>query len=139
MLTEERKAEIEKQRLEAHEKAKENLAKYWNSLKPFKEVNDIPTLPRAEDKEWQNFYVPRLIKAGAIPKSELVDGEYYIGNHRNATVARWNAKDCCFDFMRRKFTYLFPETVEHFEDNSRFDLFVPIKKGTEEQWKENKE
>ncbi len=139
MLSKERLAELEKQRLEAHKKAKENLINRWNTLEPFKEVYEVPRLPQADDKEWQEFYVPRLIKAGAIPKSELVHNEYYIGKHRNAKVAQWNKRTDCFDFMRRKFEYLLPETCEHFEDNSRFDLFVPIKKGTEAQWKENKE
>jgi hypothetical protein len=36
------------------------------------------------------YYVPKLIGAGAIPKKDLVDGEYYIGDHRCTHIAKWN-------------------------------------------------
>jgi len=138
MLTEERLAELEEQRLAAHKKAQENHIKGWNNLKPFKEIWEVPKLPMVDEKEWKEFYVPKLIAAGAMPKIDLVHNQYYIGKHRNATVAQWNKHTQKFDYNRRKFEYTFPEEIEHFEDHSTFDLFVPIKLGTEDQYKENK-
>lgn len=109
------------------------LKKYWENLKPFNQPEDVPELPRAEEKEWKEFYVPKLIDAGAIPKNKLIDGQVYIGNHRNTTIARWNQKTNKFDHMRYKFGWI-KDKCNHFEDDDGFALFVPIKLGTEEDW-----
>lgn len=140
MLTEERKAELEKQRLEAHKKAKRNHFEYWNNLPKIETRNDIPPLPRMDNNRelWETFYVVKLIEAGAIPKKDLEDGKYYVGRCRNASVARWDEEQNEFVYARQKFNYVFPETINHFEDDDFFDLFVPIKEATEEQIKNNK-
>ena len=139
-LSKERLAELEEQRLAAHKKAKKAHFDRWNNLPKFETIMDIPPLPRIKpgDELWETFYVEKLIEAGAIPKKDLIDNGYYIGRCRNGKVAQWDAETEKFTYMRTKFKYTFPETIEHFEDNTLFDLFVPIKEATEEQFKENK-
>ena len=86
-------------------------------------------------QEWKDYYVPKLIEAGAIPKKDLIEGQYYIGNHRRANVAKWNGKE--FIYNREKFGNVFEDKCNHFEDDDGFALFVPIGIGTEEQYKQN--
>ena len=74
-----------------------------------------------------------MIKAGAIPKKDLIHGQVYIGGHRNTEVARWNQETNKFDHMRYKFGWM-EDDCNHFEDDDGFALFVPIKLGTEEDW-----
>lgn len=109
------------------------LQERLKSLKPFKEALDIPTVPLVDEKVYQEYVVPRFIELGAIPKSQLKDGYYYYGNCRNATIAKWREKDSVFVYIRYKFGYSFPETIRHFEDDDGYDLFVPIRLGTEEE------
>lgn len=64
-----------------------------------------------------------------LPKSKLVRGEYYVGLCANATVARWNGEH--FVHWRRKHAIGFPyidfiETIKHPEDNTKWDVFVPV-------------
>lgn len=125
--------QVEKEKQERLERIKE----YWNTLEPFKDPYDIPEIPRAEPEEYKNFYVPKLIGAGAIPKNQLIDGQYYIGNHRNCTVARWNAEKNEFEYNRHKWGQVFIDTCNHFEDDDGFALFVPIGIGTEEKFIKN--
>ena len=87
----------------------------------------------------KNFYVPKLIGAGAIPKKDLVDGQYYAGDHRNATIARWDANQNKFIYMRTKWNATFEDDCNHFEDDDGYALFVPIKTATEEEYRLNKE
>ena len=90
--------------LEAEKNRNEYLEKLWNNLPTFLKPEDVPNLPIINDaKIWTDVYVPKLIKAGAIPKKDLVDGEYYLGDHRNATVAKWDAKINKFVYNRFKF------------------------------------
>lgn len=61
-----------------------------------------------------------------IPKSELVVGETYPGECRNARRAVWkeNGK---FEYMRTKFGSTYPEEINHYEDDNGYDVFVPMK------------
>jgi hypothetical protein len=59
-----------------------------------------------------------------IPKSELVDGAYYAGHCRNASVARWDARTQQFYYIRHKFGDTFVEGINHPEDDDGFDLFI---------------
>lgn len=59
-----------------------------------------------------------------IPKAELVDGAYYEGRCRNATVARWDGTHQCFVHWRTKFGSRFLETIRAPEDDQIFDVFV---------------
>ena len=62
--------------------------------------------------------------AGMIRMSDLVDGKYYGGDCRNASVAKWNATKQCFTYMRSKFGDVFPEDINPPELDDGFDLFT---------------
>jgi hypothetical protein len=124
----------------ARQEQKIRVLEYWNNLPKFKSIADIPELPRIEDpEEWNGFYVVKLIEAGAIPKGLLKDGAYYLGDHRRATVARWNAVKNKFEYWRTKFSAKYIDTCNHFEDDDGYSLFVPIAEVTQEQFERNAE
>lgn len=135
MIIEKFKIAIEANKLEREKRIRE----YWETLKPFAGVNDIPELPRVETDEWNNFYVPKLIGAGAIRKKDLVDGQFYAGDHRRATIAKWDAKQNKFIYNRTKFNMTYEDDCNHFEDDDGYALFVPIRIATEEEYKINQE
>lgn len=114
------------------------IEEYWDNLLPFREPKDVPPLPKVDAKKWKEFYVPKIIKANGIPRKDLVDGQFYIGDHRNANVAKWDAKKEHFVYMRYKFGSIFEDVCKHFEDDDGFALFVPLRIATEEQYKQNK-
>lgn len=60
-----------------------------------------------------------------LPKSAMIHGQYYRGNCRNATLARWNAELDRFVYRRRKFNDTFLEEIQHCEDDTGFDVFFP--------------
>ena len=60
-----------------------------------------------------------------IAKKDLIDGAVYEGHCRNASEARWSAKDNEFTYRRRKFGTEFDETINHSEDDDGMDLFFP--------------
>ena len=63
----------------------------WKRMEHFETVDDIPSLPTAVPEEkWKNFYIPILIKCGAIPKRKLINGAYYNGSCRNTEIAMWD-------------------------------------------------
>jgi len=62
-----------------------------------------------------------------LPKPTLTDGGYYKGRCRNATVARWNAKENCFYHWREKLGAIFLETIRYPTDEEPwFDVFYPV-------------
>lgn len=124
---------IEDKLKKAQEEKERKFLEYWNNLPKFEEPYDVPNLPRVDEKEWKEFYVPRLIKAGAIPKKDLIDGQIYIGDHRNANIQKWDEKKNKFIHMRYKFGWVEDE-CNHFEDDDGYALFVPFKLGTQEEW-----
>jgi hypothetical protein len=63
-------------------------------------------------------YTPKIAKA------DLVHGQYYVGECRNATIARWNGEDEQFYHWRTKFGCQFIETIRCPEDEKEFDVFV---------------
>jgi len=65
-----------------------------------------------------------------IPKDELEDGAYYEGECRNASIARWNAKEQKFYHWRYKFGNEFIETIKAPEDEKNYDVFFAFKKIT---------
>lgn len=112
------------------------IRQYWeNGLPKFKEPHDVPTLPRATETEWKEFYVPKLIEAGAIPKKDLVVGQIYIGDHRRTNCAKWTGEN--FVYRRYDFGSFYDDYCNHFEDDDGFALFVPIRLGTEEDYNKN--
>jgi hypothetical protein len=65
---------------------------------------------------------------GGLKKHELEDGAYYEGICRNATEARWNAEHQEFVHWRTKFNMRFLESIRHFEDETRYDVFTAVQK-----------
>lgn len=122
---------LEQQRVERNAR----IIDYWNNLKPFIVCNDVPALPRVETQEWNDFYVPRLIKAGAIPKNNLVDGVWYYGEYRNSDCGKWDANKQEFGLWRHKFGWMW-DTCNHFQDDNGFALFVPIRAANEKEIEE---
>lgn len=64
----------------------------------------------------------------AIPKDKLEDGAYYRGRCRNAREARWRASENLFYHWRTKFGNTFLETIKCQEDETMFDVFIPMEK-----------
>lgn len=138
MTKDEARLWFEAQREKLKQERQIKLREYWENLQPFEDHTKIPDLPTGIDPvEWKEFYVKKLIGAGAIPKEALNDGGYYIGDHRNANVARWNAEKSEFEYWRFKWGNRFIDTCNHFEDDDGFALFVPIKEATEDQFERN--
>lgn len=122
---------------ETKDERTDRMKEWWTNLKPFKTCYDVPKLPIVDGKEWKEFYIPILIEAGAIPKKDLVIGQYYIGNHRCTKIAKWNGE--VFEYWKLEF-FPIEDKCNHFEDDNRFSLFVPIGVGTKEEFdKENYE
>ena len=67
-----------------------------------------------------------MIPKTYLPKSELVDWEYYVGTCRNAHVAQWRGTH--FKHIRHKFGSDFIEEIKHPEDEAYYDVFYPIRK-----------
>ena len=111
----------------------------WHNLKPFKDIWDVPHIPQVTMELYKTFYVPYLIAAGAIPKKDLLDGQVYIGRHRRCIAGKWNAYIRKFLYNREKWGGIITDDCNHFEDDNGFALFVPIRLGTEEEWKINKQ
>lgn len=90
------------------------------------------------DKSNINFIkLPRNIPAalykelyikGIIPKKELIKGKYYFGKCRNSNTALWNGY--VFVYMRNNFGTLYPEDINHLEDDNGYDLFIPLEETT---------
>ena len=62
-----------------------------------------------------------------LPKTDLVDGTYYVGRCRNATIARWSAAHDSFFHWRIKFDRIFVEDIKHPVDENYFDVFRPVR------------
>jgi hypothetical protein len=102
-----------------------DIKEYWENLKHFETPEDIPDLPGATETEWNDFFIPILIKCGAIPKKDLTIGKKYLGSCRNSEYGIWNG--LTFTYKRTKFGSTYNEEINHFEDDDGYDLFVPIK------------
>src|SRR5574344_1790788 len=97
--------------------------KYWSDIRSqFTESYEVPPLRIVDKKEWEDFYVPILIQLGAIPKNKLVVGKRYYGSCRNASVAVWLGD--VFEYQRTKFGSTVSETINNFDNDDGYDLFV---------------
>lgn len=56
-----------------------------------------------------------------IAKENLVKGQYYRGQCRNAKVAVWDGYN--FWYMRTKWNMVFPEAIHASEDDQVYDVF----------------
>lgn len=102
---------------------------FFNNLKPFETVDDIPDIPIIKDKNlYEKVIVENFIRCGAIPKDKLIVGKTYLGNCRNTDKATWNGK--CFVYNRYKNWSYYEDEINHFQDDDGHDLFVPIKQLT---------
>ena len=124
----------QKVELEKIERRK-RIREYWGNLPKFEKPEDVPDIPRVDEKEYKEFYVPKLIAAGAIPKKDLVDGQFYFGEYRNANVGKWIAEKNVFEHWRYKFGYRLDD-CNHFEDDNAYALFVPIRLANEQEIEE---
>ena len=109
------------------EDREKRIREYWEELKPFEKASDVPHLPHMN-----HYFVNRLIQLGALSKIVLEDGVWYYGNYRNSELGKWSAKDQKFLLWRWKLGWR-PDDCNHFEDDDAFDLFVPLRKATEEE------
>jgi len=110
----------------------QKLKMIWKNLPKFEWGHQVPDIPRVDEKEYREFYIPKLIEAGAIPKKDLIDGQYYYGDYRNAEVGKWNSEEKVFEHWRYKFGYR-KDICNHFEDDDGFALFVPIRLANSEE------
>jgi hypothetical protein len=128
------KIEAFKQKIEMEKGERlKRIREYWENLPRFEKPEDVPAIPKVDTKEYQEFYVPKLLAAGAIPKRDLVDGQYYLGEHRRARIGKWNAEKSVFEYWRYKFGFRMDE-CNHFEDDDGFALFVPLRLATQEEF-----
>ena len=112
-----------------------SILEYWKKRNPFRNEEDIPPIPIVLPKDYEEIIIPNIIRCGGIPKDELITGKTYIGDCRNATEAVWNGEK--FTYMRTKFGSTYPETINHFQDDDGYDVFVPIKLKLEEENNKN--
>jgi len=70
--------------------------------------------------------IAEAIRLGMIPKDQLKNGMYYKGSCRNARIAMWDSRNQNFVHLRTKFTSIFSETINHPEDDTGFDVFIPV-------------
>ena len=61
-----------------------------------------------------------------LSKDELVVGNLYYGDCRNASEAVWHGTH--FTYTRYKFGTSFSEDIMHPEDDDGHDLFLPLRK-----------
>jgi hypothetical protein len=110
---------------------RENQRKeWWSGLKPFKESHEVPTLPNPLTP----FYIERLIQLGAIPITDLIHGQWYYGNYRNANLADWDSQNQVFHHLRYKFRYRW-DICKHFQHDDGLALFTPLRLATPDEVK----
>lgn len=93
---------------------------------------DVPALYRFMDTE---KHMKHLHSRGMIKLSDIKDGEVYLGSCRNSEIARWSAEDNQFIHWRCKWGSVYEEKINHPENSDGYDVFVPIKKLTKEDYK----
>ena len=113
----------ERLRKESAQQREERLSRF-ERIRRFETPDDIPDIPVVPVEDYRNIIVPNLIRCGAIPKRKLRVGVTYIGSCRNADEAVWNGRK--FEYRRYKFGEWYDDTINHFEDDDGYDVFVPI-------------
>ena len=115
---------IERLKKEKEQRKKDRIERF-KTMKKVKTEDDIPELPIIDKEQYEEVVVKNLIRCGAIPKDKLEVGKTYIGACRNANEATWNGKE--FEYKRYKFGTWYDDTINHFQDDNGYDLFVPIR------------
>lgn len=115
---------------ERHQK----ILNYWKSMDvKFNYDYDVPNIPNSLTKEeYDEIIIPSLIRCGAIPKKDLIDGQCYYGDYRNNNLGKWDKEKNKFIIWRSKFGNWILDDCNHFEDDDNFALFVPIKEVSED-------
>lgn len=133
MVTKERIEELRAKAKEelAYKKAhrKELLIKHLEEMKPFDDKY-IPSPPIIDKETYDKYVIPNFVRCGAIPTEKLIVGKKYYGSCRNASVAVWLGDK--FEYQRTKFGSTFSETINNFDNDDGYDLFVPIRLADEE-------
>ena len=80
------------------DKIKKERVDEFKTMKPFKNLYDIPHIPHVDEKTYKEIIIPNLIRCGAIPKKDLINGKTYIGECRNASEAIWNGHTFVYYF-----------------------------------------
>lgn len=104
-----------------------SIREFFEGLGTFTSLDQLCRIhiPRVDDsKFYKEVIVKNLVRCGAIPKNSLVVGKTYLGDCRNASEATWLGKN--FVYRREKFGHVFDETINHFEDDDGYDLFIPL-------------
>ncbi len=60
-----------------------------------------------------------------IAKTDLEHNKFYIGECRNAKLARWDADKQKFIYLRYKCGFEFMEEICHPNDEKIYDVFIP--------------
>ena len=63
-----------------------------------------------------------------IRKKDLVHNAKYKGLCRNTEEAIWNAEENAFVYDRFKFGLTYEDYIEHIEDDSGYDVFLPTER-----------
>jgi len=124
MVSKEKLDSIKERLRKENEDRRKTVIDYFNNMKPFTSIDNIPDIPITDPGTYKSIIVPNLIRCGAIPKNKLKLNSTYIGSCRNASEAVWNGER--FIYRRTKFGYTYDEEINHFEDDDGSDLFVPI-------------
>ena len=123
--------QIKEQLEDARKNYIQNTIKRFQEMEPFDDnVDRIPLIPVVDKETYDEYVVPNLIRCGAIPKEKLIVGHTYLGDCRNTSKAVWKESGC-FEYMRTKFGWTYPEEINHFQDDDGYDVFTPIKDITE--------
>lgn len=104
-----------------------SIKEFFEELGTFTSLDQLSgiNIPSVDDpKFYKEVIVKNLVRCGAIPKNSLVIGKTYLGECRNASEATWLGEN--FVYRREKFGYVFDETINHFEDDNGYDLFIPL-------------
>ena len=124
MVSKEKLDSIKERLRKENEDRRKSVIDYFNSMKPFTSIDNIPDIPITDPGTYKSIIVPNLIRCGAIPKNKLKVNARYVGSCRNASEAVWNGEK--FIYKRTKLGYTYDEEINHFEDDDGSDLFVPI-------------
>lgn len=108
------------------------IVEFFRNLQPFEDEHNIPDIPKVSSEIYTQEIIPNLIRCGAIPKSQLIEGKTYIGSCRNTSKAVWNGS--CFEYDRYKFGTTYLDHINHFEDDDGYDLFIPIQEEYSTTW-----
>lgn len=93
--------------------------------KKFENIDDIPEFPRYKSKEEYQDIIEKYLELGAIAKEDLILGGWYIGQSRSTGIAQWIGDK--FIFIRHKMDGRYIDSINHFEDDDNYDLFIPFK------------